>query len=183
MLKKYEDATFDTLKVYSGDDLGSESYPFRGRLLDRDDIRLFPSEFVQQLEYDSGFFACYKFHLDSSRYGLITRTPSEYEPSSIKLFVLDKKKGVITYYYELAESIGDAGDVSNRTSWLFRQPNGFGCFTWDEELHYNSVENENDTSIQRWDYFRLASFNKRSVDTFHLDEGKAKRQFGHFLTR
>src|SRR5258708_22464959 len=78
LLKKYAPISFDTLKIFSSDHLDNESYPFKGKKLDSAGILLFPKEISAAYAYDSGYYACFKFRIDSSRMGLITRTPSDY---------------------------------------------------------------------------------------------------------
>jgi hypothetical protein len=96
LLSKYRNNSFDTLRVYSPEELTGE---FKGVELDSADAILFPDDIAQQHFSDTpGLFAVYKFEVDSNRLGLITRTPSEYVPSSIKLFFFDKAKDTITSY-------------------------------------------------------------------------------------
>jgi hypothetical protein len=147
-------------------------------------VSLFPKELAEQYVNDNGYFACYKFSIDSTKTGLITRTPSTYEPSSIKLLILDKHKDAITEYIELAETFGDAGDMAEKISWLFKDDNKkYKAFMWVEESHDNSVEDEKDTTVQTWNYYYLLDISKSKVDTISQNEKELMKKFGTLIRR
>ena len=179
LLKKFKNISLDTLKVFSDEDYKT----FKGRKLDSLDVILFPKEIAEAHFIDPpGIFACYKFTIDSNRIGLIARTPSEYVPSSIKLFVYSKEKDEITNYIELAESWGDAGDVLEKTSWLFRnKDNSVSSLVWVHEMHYNSAEAENDTTSESWDYHYLINISKTKIDTINKDSKMLTKAFRNIL--
>jgi hypothetical protein len=178
LLNKYKSISFDTLKVFSAEDLESNTYKFKGTHLDSTDVALLPKDIAEQYYYDQGFFACYKFYIDTATVGLITRTPSEYVPSSIKLFILDKRKDAIVDYTELAESFGDAGDVTEKISWLFRDKSKMiNSFMWVEESHDNSVDNEKDTTVEVWNYYYLFNISNLKVDTLSKDFSGLENKF------
>jgi hypothetical protein len=90
--------------VYSPEELTGQ---YKGIELDSSDAVLFPADISQQHFNDPpGLFAVYKFPINGNTLDLIARTPSEYVPSSIKLFFLDKVRDSITSYIELAENWG-----------------------------------------------------------------------------
>ena len=182
LLTKYKDISVDTLNVYSAEDLESNSYKFKGTQLDSADVSLFPKTLSEQYFYDHGFFACYKFALDTIRTALITRTPSTYEPSSVKLLIFDKQKDSVTDFVELAETFGDAGDYAEKTSWLFKdERNKYINFMWYQESHDNSVDDEKDTTIQTWNYYYLFDISKSKVDTANKNEKELLTKFGKLL--
>lgn len=179
LLSKYASISFDTLEVYSGEALESDRYKYKGKQLDSADVALFPAEFVRQYAIDPGFYACYRFALDNRRMGLITRTPSIYEPSSVKLLVYDKRTDSITGTIELADAWGDAGDVQIKTSWLFRDKGkGYRSFTWVKESHDNSLEDEKDTTVQVWNYYSLLDLSKGDPDTLSKNDKELMERFG-----
>jgi hypothetical protein len=184
LLSKFKDVSIDTLKVYSPE-YSSEKLTgeFIGTELDSTDAILFPNDIALQHFIDMpGLYAIYKFQLDSNTLGLITRTPSEYFPSSIKLFYLDRKKDSITSYLELADSWGDAGDYMSKESWLFKDSlQKFHAFTWVMEGHDNSVDNEKDTTTQEWNYYYLLDISKPKVDTIIKDEKKLIKKFANIM--
>jgi hypothetical protein len=183
-LTKYKDISFDTLHVFSSTELESNRYKFKGTQLDSADVLLFPKELAEQYVNDNGYFACYKFSIDSMRTGLITRTPSTYEPSSIKLLILDKRKDTIVDFIELAETFGDAGDVAEKISWLFKDNNKkYKAFMWVEESHDNSVDDEKDTTIQTWNYYYELDVSKSKVDTLSKDEKELLKKFENLVTQ
>ncbi len=163
---KFENISIDTFKVYSSDNLES-GYKFKGVKLDSIEITLLPTSLVERFKFDRGFYACFKFQIDSTYSGLIVRTPSEYMPSSIKLLILDNsEEQVIDSFVELAESIGDAGYSSEKKSWIFGD-NKF--LLWQRDSEDRSVENENDTTTTTTDYLYLIEFNKQRFDTLNKD--------------
>lgn len=182
LLTKYKDISFDTLKVFSAEDPDSKSYKYKGTKLDTTDVLLFPETIAEQYLNDDGYFACFKFLIDSGRIGLITRTPSTYASSSIKLLILDKQKDAITDIIELAETFGDAGDMAEKISWLL---NGvakkYKSFTWVEESHDHSVEDEKDTTVERWNNYYLIDISKSKVDTVSKDEKELLRKYGKLI--
>jgi hypothetical protein len=182
LLTKYKDISFDTLKVFSSAELESRQYKFKGKQLNSADVSLFPKELLELYSNDNGYFACYKFHIDNKRTGLITRTPSTYEPSSIKLLIFDKQQDAITDFIELAETFGDAGDMAEKTSWLFKdERKKYKSFMWVEESHDNSVDDENDTTIQTRNYYYLFDLSKAKLDTLNKDEKELLKKFGSLI--
>ena len=148
ILNKYKEISFDTLNVYSTfEDPDTDSYYFRGVLFDTTELVFIPKTLDH---YDCTYYACYKFAIDSATTGLITRCPGEYSATVLKLFVFDQLKDSVTATYFLADNFGDAGEVMITTSWLLNpKPEGFSFFTYYESEYQHSVENENDTTIDR----------------------------------
>ena len=182
LIAKYQDILFDTLKIFSAEDLESNKYKFKGTQLDSADVSLFPKTLSEQYFYDHGFFACFQFAIDSDRTALITRTPSTYEPSSIKLMIFDKQKDSITGFIELAETFGDAGDYAEKTSWIFKNESSkYKSLMWYQEGHDNSVDDENDTTIQTSNYYYLFDISKLKVDTISKDKEELTKNFGILL--
>lgn len=179
LLSKFKSKSFDTLRVYSPEELDGE---YRGVELDSADAVLFPKDIADQHFNDPGLFAVYQFPIDDNRLGLIARTPSMYVPSSLKLFFFDKAKDSITSYVELAETWGDAGDYMQKDSWLFKD-NGkqIKSFVWLMEGHDNSVENENDTTTEEWNNYYLLDLSKGNADTISKNSEDLKRIFSSLI--
>lgn len=181
LLAKYRDISFDTLKVFSNADLQSSTYPFKGTQLDSTDVALLPVTISEEYINDNRYFACYQFGIDSSKTGLITRTPSTYEPTSVKLFVFDRQKEAITDFIELAESFGDAGDMAVKISWLFKEgKEKYKCFMRLKESHDNSIEVENGT-IDKWNYYCLIDLARSKIDTVSKNEKELLKKFGSLI--
>jgi len=178
LLSKFKEISFDTLFVYSlNDEVTLENYEFKGIKLDSSDAILFPEKISHAHFVDPpGLFACYKFKIDSTRTGIIARTPSEYFPSSIKLFIYTLGKDTLIESNELAQFIGDAGALRNINSWIFRDTQGFKAFTWLRDSEDNSVENEKDTTISVSDYFSLYDITKDKRDSIgrHISQLPSK---------
>lgn len=181
LLSKFKEITIDTLRIYSPPE--SKGKEFNGVVLDSADAILFPTEIAEQHFGDPpGLFAIYRFTIDSNRLGLIARTPSVYSASSIKIFFFDIAKDSITSYVELAESLGDAGAYWEKESWLFNDKNKhLITFMWIFESFDNSVENEKDTTIEKWNHYYLLDISKIGVDTVSKDEKKLVKRFGHLM--
>lgn len=179
LLHKFEEIDFDTLKVFSEE----EFIKFKGQPLDSLDALLFPKE-IAELHFLEvpGIFACYKFSIDSNRIGLIARTPSEYLPSSIKLFIYDKKTDAILNYIELAENFGDAGYCMDKSSWIIKNKrNMYQALIVMNEMDDHSVEESNDTTIEQWSSDYLVDLSKPRLDTITTNSKLLKRKFGYLL--
>jgi hypothetical protein len=121
--------------------------------------------------------------MNGGRIGLITRTPGEYEPSSIKLFVLDTvKQKIADDIIELADTWGDVGDAVNIDAWLFHNKKGeLQSFKWTRLTYDHSVEDEKDTTVDVTDQFMMLGFSKVKVDTLSTDSAMLVDQFQHLL--
>ena len=179
LLTKFKEVSIDTFEVFSANDLDNTNYKFKGVELDSSDVMLLPNKMAERYSYDHGFYACFKFPIDSSRFGLIIRTPSEYDASSVKLFVLDTvSKKINDDYLELAESIGDAGYSMERRSWILKSGDSNLTFLiWQQDSEDKSVEDENDTTVVSTDYVTLTRLSKQSFDTLSNDSEKLIKKF------
>lgn len=166
----------DTLDVASPKDGDS---PFNGKEIDSAGAMLFPEDMRQRhFNQPPQLFGIYKFVIDSNRLGLIARTPSEYVPSSIKLFFFDIKKDTFTNYIELGESWGDAGDFAELNSWIFRDSSKrLQTLIWEHQGHDNSADNPKDTTVVTADYFTLLDISKPRIDTIFDRKEKLPVQY------
>jgi hypothetical protein len=166
LLQKYQSVSFDTLNLFSSSELESYTYPFKGKLLDSGEVELVKEALSIKGGIEPFFFACSKFEIDSTLLGLITRVPSIYESSSIKLLLYDKTKHRIVDFIELAETFGDAGDYAEKVSWIYKDQDksykGFICY---EVSHDNSVENPADTTVETSKNCYLIQFSNKGIDT------------------
>lgn len=180
-LLKFKNIDFDTLAVYSPENLEGE---YVGVRLDSADITLFPEEIIySNVGEIPEVFAVYKFPIDSTRLALIARTPSEYESSSLKLFIFDSRKDTVTSYLRLADFFGDAGDVYVQRTWLFKELTGnkLMAFMWDQEGHDNSIENENDTTVQVFNSYYLLNLSGQTTDTVSKDVPMLEKKFKNLV--
>ena len=183
LLTKYKDISFDTLKVFSSDNTELDTYKFKGVQLDSVDVLLLFPESIANL-YGPGevFAACFKFFLDSSRIALLTRFPSIYQSSSLQLFIFDRNSDSITNIIELAEMVGDAGDLYTKNSWVYKTIKGeTQIFAWIQESHDNSVESEYDTTIDVTNNYYLLSILKNRVDTINQSKEVLTKRFESLL--
>jgi len=182
LLEKFKPISFDTLKVY---------YKYTGKRFDGKELtlkeaKIFPIGITENYFGKlSGVYACYQFQIDSTTLGLIARTPSEYESSSIKLFLFDTKKDVLLKeYFELSQDIGDAGDYYNRTSWLFKTKNSqIQSFVYDYSSYYHGVEDTTDETVDEWHSYFLIDCMSPKFDTISKNETQLKKRFKRVLKK
>lgn len=181
LFERYPNIAIDTLWVCSPDDSLSG---YNGHALDSINARFFPEDMAQQHVGEPGLFAIYKFAIDRNRLGLLTRTPSEYVASSIKLFIYDKRNDSLTSYIELAETWGDAGDWMVKNSWLFRDTsNRLQALINVTQGHDNSVDNPKDTTTVEADHYTLLDLSKDKFDTIFYDQKKLPAKYKHIVSR
>ena len=180
MLKKFKAVSFDTLKVYYRYD----DKKFMGKELTLKETKIFPlgieENYFGKL---SGVYACYRFEIDSTRLGLIARTPSEYESSSVKLFIFDKKADkVLDNYLELGQMFGDAGDFFSKASWLFKTKNNeIHSLVYDYESYDHQVDDTADLRIDEWHSYALINCMNEKFDTLSTNGAQLKKRFRRVL--
>ncbi|MBL0742745.1 hypothetical protein [Chryseolinea lacunae] len=173
-VEKFEWALKDSLEVFSGSYFGQPDYPYTGTEIDSLDLRWLP---VTSQLYDP-FYRCLKIRLDSVHDGLLVRTPSEYESSSIKLFVTNNTgRFVQEQFIELAESFGDAGYSMDKRTWIFNTKSKPQFLIWVHDADDRSVEDENDTTVVTTDYTCLIAWNGHNFDTLGVNKREYLLQF------
>jgi hypothetical protein len=170
-LAKYQDISFDTLKVFSTfEDPDTGSYFYRGQMLDSTELEFIPGDYVNPYNKQM-FYACYKFPFDSTRIALITRCPGEYSATALRLFLFDTKADSITADYFLADAFGDAGEVVVTTAWLTRPENGIlNYLNYYQSEYSHSMENENDTTVDRCTRASMLSVRNGISDTTEISD-------------
>lgn len=179
LLSKYQFIDFDTFHVW----YQYNAKIFKGiPLTDMEISKFYSKESRVYDDFDMGVFACYKFSIDQNRIGLITRTPSEYESSSIKLFIYDISSKQISLCAKLAEIFGDAGDAMTRESWIyFNTQKKPYSFIWQKESYDHSVNDRNDTVIEHWNYYYLLDLSKCPADTINSDSTYLTQKFKRII--
>ena len=178
-LLKYKYFDKDSILVQSPINITESD--FIGIELDSSDAILFPKEIANRHFNDPpGLFAILKFQIDKNTIGLLTRTPAEYYPSSIKLFYYNITLDSITNYIQLADNWGDAGDYEYIESKLFFSKNN-KLYALQKILigHDNSVDDQNDTTIQEWTYYNLYNIASGILDTIDTDQVKLEKCFNN----
>lgn len=165
LLKLYKNINSDTLEVAPQPGEATTSWKYSGTLIDTALLALLP---VELRAYEPFFYACYKFDLDANTIGLITRTPSEYESSSIKLFALHKKTNTITFETELADSWGDAGDAVSISSWLYRNKESHWMGILEKFNYSEDIEDSTAPVSETYDYYHF-KWNGNRIDTISTD--------------
>lgn len=184
LLAQFKNASADTLFVFSAGEF-VQGNTYKGTAIDSISALLLPDSIGQaRYETQPEVFAVCQFAIDSNRTGLIARTPSEYAPTSIKLFSYDNIKDSLTDYVELADNWGDAGDWMIKQSWLFkddsRHMKALICVT---NGHDNSVDNPKDTTVEEQDLYYLLDLSKPRIDTISTNKKQLVEQFDGLLKR
>ncbi|OQP64474.1 hypothetical protein A3860_21130 [Niastella vici] len=177
LLAQFKDIGIDTLQVYSTQD---STDIMSGRAIDSIGASFFPEEMAQAHFHEPpSLFAIYKFSIDKNRLGLLARTPSEYVPSSIKLFIFDSAKDSITSYIELGETIGDAGDYMIKNTWIFKDTSSkhLQALVNITQGHDNSVDNPKDTTVKEDEYYSLLDLSKPRIDTIFADKEQLPNKY------
>jgi len=183
LLSKFETINVDTFYVYSTYNYDN----FKGKRIEKSEAKLFPNEILEEnFSLDEiDIFACFKFSIDSTKIGLIARTPSMYSPTSIKLFVYDKISDSLISYIEIAEIWGDAGESMEKKSWLFLRSNKIKILTEKIEKsdHRAYAEDENDTIIEIWKTLYQIDFTKTKFDTTNMNEKYLRKKYFEILKK
>lgn len=170
LFAQFKDVDIDTLQVYSTQD---STDVMSGLPIDSIGALFFPEDMAQiHFHEPPSLFAIYKFPIDKDRLALLARTPSDYVPSSIKLFIFDKAKDSLTSYIEVGETIGDAGDYMIKNTWIFRDTSSkhLQALVNITQGHDNSVDNPKDTTIKEDEYYSLLDLQKPRIDTIFADK-------------
>lgn len=175
-LSKFKDIEFDSLKVYTSDQIDADTSFYKGYALDSMDARYIANiygdmAFDSSRAYLSQFYACYKFKIDEERTGLIIRCPSEYVSSFLDVFEYNRKTGKVLHLINLSELWGDAGDVYERSSYLFRADKGIGVYQYNMSSYDHSVEDEKDSTIDEWYNHYTIRISEGKFDTLSRDTG------------
>lgn len=180
ILAKCKVITIDTLQVYScAEGINADTFQYKGVLIDSTDAPLFPPEVAEgMLNNFTGIYACYVFAIDEGYTGIIARTPAMYDASSIKLFTLDNERDTLTGFIELGELWGDAGELMEKTSWLYRDKKmKLHAYMWVQETYDHSVEDERDTTVDRTDYHYVIDLSQPKYDTVNSNAGDLLKTF------
>lgn len=178
VLDKYKTITLDTFHVFTSGNLYDSNHVFYGRAFSPTDTSILPANLKSMVESDINYFACYKFSIDSSHWGLLTRSPSYYDATSVKLLLFDKIMDSVTGFIELAEFVGDAGDVLEKNSWLFRSGNNKTiAFLYMTEKHDNRIDDEKDTTVNITPFYNLIGISREGIDTITTQSDRLKEIF------
>ncbi|AYA37376.1 hypothetical protein D3Y59_10125 [Hymenobacter oligotrophus] len=117
-------------------------------------------------------FAVSKLLLSKERVGLFTRVPGEYDPSKIKLSIVNTRTGQIDADFEVAETYGDAGVSYVRTTDVIRTPEGSlqllvnqaNCWPLDEEL--SNIKCVDSSFIYKFGNSDLRLMNKKKLKEY-----------------
>ena len=183
LLSSYQDVSFDTLHIFP-DSAYVPGYKYAGRMLDSSSVTILIKALYSDGSFDPEYYACYKFRVDENCVGLITRTPGEYDPSSIKLFIIDTARQTITDHLEMADIFGDAGDAMMKQAWLFyNEKKQLQSFQWTRYSYDHSADDANDTTVDITDQFLMLGFSKTVADTLSVDSAVLAKQFSQLMMK
>jgi hypothetical protein len=169
--KNFKEISYDTFYVYSSDNTEDINYQFRGKPMDSVQVQALPAVMKELYKFSKDFSACYKFKISDSQTGFISRVPGEYVSSAVELFVFDIKKDSVTHQFFLADNFGDAGEVYNYRSCIFRNDKKkHMILSYFVTSYDHSVEGDTaDTSTETWNKYILFEVAKNSIDTVSDD--------------
>jgi len=185
LLNMYKPLTVDTMKIFAASAPDSNAYAFKGIHIDSVKVALFPDKLIKNRDKHE-FYATYRFDIDSTRTGLITRAPTPDDAASLLLLVYNKQKNAITDGFEVAQSYGDAGDMFEKQSWLFTDnQKKIRCLIWEQQARNEAVNNgadtiNKDTTQIKVNNYYLVGLDKATHDT--LDRN-AMQLFREFINR
>ncbi|HRI59069.1 MAG TPA: hypothetical protein PK228_05090, partial [Saprospiraceae bacterium] len=112
-------------------------FRFKGAELDSSCFKFFgDSVLIDWVQRGGGqLFACYRFPLTATVYGLILRTPSDYWESSIRIYLFDIQSGKTIQDLEVGEEWGDAGDSLSKCALLIRQKGNWKVLIFQNLCH------------------------------------------------
>jgi hypothetical protein len=179
LLAAYRDTTFDSLEVVTGDEV--ENSAFRGiKIRDTNMIASLPvariADDPDMPSITQGYYACFKFKLDSTHDALLTRIPSYYASSTaIWLFLYDAKRDTITDYMPLADRFGDH-NVTTRSTLLTRLSNGeYQAWQTVEEDHPHEFDgDESDTTSDYWTSHSLYKLGSNKLELIRKDSSSPR---------
>jgi hypothetical protein len=162
---EFEDIDLGQLHIFSSYDFNSTNFKFKGNLLNEARIFL-PDEFMDEYNINKEFAACYEFKIDETHVGLIIRCPGEYSSTAIQLAIFDLDLDRVTKTIYLSDVFGDAGEVMNYSSYLFKDENE------DVQLlkySFNSYQEIDDTVYSENHSYGLFDISYKWMDTISLD--------------
>lgn len=180
ILAKCKEAPSDTLHIYSvGNIYDAKDFQYKGTLLDSAETALLmPLISKEENNADGHIYACYKIAIDENHTGIIARTPAMYDDSSIKFFTLDNGTDSISAFIELGEIWGDAGDVLEKQSWIYKNAEQkLTAFLWQTIIHDFSVEDPVNTKVDETNDYLLLDLSKPKPDTISKTAKELSKTF------
>jgi hypothetical protein len=175
LISQYKEISIDTFRVYSTSDILSDTFKFKGSLIDTSFIKQFPKRLLFNFPQDKDYYACFRFSIDSNRIGLITRRPADFTSSSIELLVLDSRKDSIVDCFELADTWYDAEDDMIKVSWIFKDADhSIKTFIWKNS---SSIADEPGAKKIIIAHYYLVDLSKNKLDTIQTDNGSMLNNF------
>ena len=183
LLSNYKAISFDTLDVFIGN-IDSNIFKFYGTQLDSVNAFLLTGKSRNEYDYSEGIFSCFKFDLNDTLIGLISREPSYYVSSVITLSLYNTWVKSIVVKYKLADSFGDAGDQSQYSTSIVKLNNELMLYSYGWASYDNSAgENPRDTTIDHWYNYSLIKLNKNHFDTISTDSAKIVTNHKEIINR
>jgi len=180
----YQDTTFADIFIYPDSAYIDSIYFFRGNQIDSTTFNLLTENVTRGLPWTEGFYGIYSFKINEQYKGLLTRTPGEYSPTVISLWIYDIKKDSIVNNIQLANIFGDAGASETINSYLFfDKEQKLRALTYRHYYYDHSVEEASDTTFEENHNFYFTKINFTTVDTLSTDSLKLHEQFKQQLKK
>lgn len=182
LLAGYKPINLDTLQVYIDyNHLDSTGYAFKGQPLDTAAMRYLTGNPLSSVGDSLTYYACYRFNINDSALGLLTRDPGNFDQHVIQLYILNTNTGKVSTPYALSVLGGDAGDTWEKRGWLMNGKGGMQVFEHTLQTHDHQAEDEKDTAVDYYHDYTLIKLGYNTADTLSKDSTKLKQQFGHLL--
>lgn len=178
-ISKFKSVKPDTLRVYSDE----EYTDYQGTAVDSIETIFFPKKIVDaHFAAPPGIFACYKFEIDKTHLGLIARTPSLYDASSLKFFIYNKKSNSLSIGFELAENLGGIVNGVQKNAWIYKNPQGKPeALVWTRFTKDKSAGSTNDYQSESVDKFCIVNLSNERFDTLNTNARELTKQFSKQL--
>jgi hypothetical protein len=181
LVSLYPEILSDTLDVYASDDSENQQFAYHGKKLDSTAVYCID----KSASFDAltqGYFACGRFKINDSLVGLVTRIPSYYSSTAIKVFVFNRVTNESIKTIDVADIFGDAGDASKYSTRIVVSDKPiFITYSWSSYNH--SVEDENDTIIENYNSFIWTQLINDRLDTISKDSATIVSKFPQAIRR
>jgi uncharacterized protein YcfL len=180
----YKDTTFADILIYPDSAYNDSIYIFRGNQIDSTTFNLLTENVTRGLQWTEGFYGIYSFKINGQFKGLLTRTPGEYSPTDISLWIYDIKKDSIVNNIQLADIFGDAGASEIISSYLFfDKEQQLKALSYRHYYYDHRFEEASDTTFEENHNYYFTKINFTSIDTLSTDSLKLHEQFKQQLKK
>jgi len=182
----YKDTSFVNMFIYPDTTHRDSTYLFGGKQIDSITINLFTEKVTYGLPWTEGFYGIYSFKFNKQYTGLLTRTPGEYSPTVVSLWIYDIKNDSIVNNIQLSNIYVDAGDIQTKNSYLFfEKGEELKVLTFIHNIHDHSLDDVefSESKISESFSCSLTRVNATKLDTLSKDLAILKKKYGQQLKK